>query len=348
MNIRLFLILLSISLSGCSLIYSYSDDLSQRIDKWTDEKKYNVALDTISYIKPSHKYYRIIQRKKNEILKLVAVYENTAIESSSQLAEHGNWLKAFNLLDEVAENIPDTSKIEKHHAKLLLKRNKLIKSYENDILSSQAVYLAKKMVLYEKINKMVRKNETNELDIEKFDRSRHETSLRLTKRGELQFKKKEYDNALTTIDLALKLKPDEDIVLHLNIIKKSITKATKLKKSTYVKEIKTLISKLSQGYSHAILKETKEKIIWLDKIKGNEKVYLKLIDILKKHLAAGTKQRFAAARKLYSKGKTQDALSIWLELKKLDPEYPKLQSHISRAEKVLNKLKILSNKPEHK
>lgn len=348
MIIRLFLILLSISLSGCSLIYSYSEDLPKRIDKWTAEKKYNLALDTISYIKPSHKQYRIIQRKKNNILKLVTQYEKSAIEKSSRLAEHGNWLKAFELLDEATENIPDNLKIKKHHAKLLLKRNKIIKNYENDILSGQAVYLAKKMVIYEKINKTVRKDETNELDIAEFDRSRHETNLRLTKRGELQFKKKEYDNALTTIDLALKLKPDEDTVLHLNKIKQSITKATKLKKSTYVKEIKTLISKLSQGYSHAILKKTKEKIIWLDKIKGNEKVYLKLIDSLKKHLAAGIKQRFEAARKLYSKGKTQEALSIWLELKKLDPDNVKLQSHIKRAEKVLLKLKELSNKPENK
>jgi len=345
MKIRLFLILLSISLSGCSLIYSYSDDLPQRIDKWTDEKKYNVALDTISYIKPSHKHYRIIQRKKNDILKQLTVYENTALENATQLAEQGNWIKAFTLLDEVANNIPDNSKIKKHRASLLLKRNKIIKDYENDLLISQAVYLAKKMVVYEKINKMVRKDEINELDIAEFDRSRHETSLRLTKRGELQFNKKEYDNALTTIELALKLKPDEDTVLHLNKIKQSITKATKLKKSTYVKVIKTLIRKLSQGYSHAILKETKEKIIWLDKIKGNEKVYLKLIGSLKKHLAAGTKQRFEAARKLYSKGKTQEALSIWLELKKLEPDYPKLQAHISRAEKVLSKLKKLTNKP---
>ena len=348
MKIKLFLYIMLITLSGCSLIYSYSDDLPQRIDKWVTQKKYNTALDTIDYIKPTHKYYRIVQRKKKKILKLVTSYENSAIERSSQLAENGNWLKAFELLDEVAENVPDSSKIEKHHAKLLEKRKKIIKNFENDILSSQAVYLAKKMLIYEKINRTVHKNETNELDISEFDRARHETSLRLTKRGELQFKKKEYDNALTTIDLALKLKPDEDTVAHLKKIKQRITKAIKLKKSTYIKEVKILLRKLSQGYSHAILKEAKDKITWLNKIKGNEKAYIKLIDNLKKHLAAGIKQRFEAARKLYSKGKTQEALSIWLELKKLEPNDPKLQSHIERAEKIISKLKKLSSKPENK
>ncbi len=348
MKTRLFLYFILITLSGCSLIYSYSDDLPQRLDKWVAEKKYNTALNTISYIQPSHKYYRIVQRKKNHILKLVTQYEKSTIEKSSRLAEHNNWLKAFELLDEAAENVPDSSKIEKHHAKLLLKRKKIIKNFEDDLLSSQAIYLAKKMLIYEKINKTVHKNETNELDITEFDRARHETTLRLAKRGELQFKKKEYDNALTTINLALKLKPDEDTVLHLKKLKQRISRATQLKKSTYIKEIKTLLSKLSQGYSHAILKETKDKIMWLNKIKGNEKVYTKLISKLKQHLSAGIKQRFEAARKLYSKGKTQEALSIWSELEKLEPEYPKLQSHIARAEKILRKLKKLSNKPENK
>ncbi len=342
---RFIIIFFAIFLNGCSLIYSYSDDLPQQIDQWTENKRYNLALNTISYIKPTHKHYKTITRKKNNLLKLMALYENNAIEKSSQLASKGNWLVAFTLLDNVADNITDTSRIEKHKEKLFKKRQRVIKNYENGLLSSQAIYLAKKMVVYEKINKTVQKNEDNELDIVKFDHLRQETSHRLTKRAERQFSKREYDQALTTINLALKLKPEEDITEHLNELKQHINSEIKLKKTAYVNEVKTLINKLTQGYSHAILKETKEKIMWLNKIKGSERVYLKYIEKLKRHLAAGTKQRFEAARKLYSKGKTQEALSIWLELKKLAPNYPKLQSHIIRAEKVMSKLKELSNKP---
>ena len=109
-----------------------------------------------------------------------------------------------------------------------------------------------------------------------------------------------------------------------------------------------MLTKLSQGYSYEILKETKKTINWLNKIKNNGKVYLQLIAKLKKHLEDGEKQRFEAARNLYSKGKTQEALSIWLELKELNPDNAKLQSHIERAEKVLIKLKKLTNKPAKK
>jgi len=80
--------------------------------------------------------------------------------------------------------------------------------------------------------------------------------------------------------------------------------------------------------------------------KSKEPSYLELAEKLKERLNAGVKQRFEAARSLYSKGKIQEALSIWLELKELEPENIKLQSHINRAEKILTKLKKLTNKPE--
>lgn len=348
MNTRLLLIVLSLSFSGCSLIYSYSDNLPHRINQWIAEKKYNVALNTINHIKPTHKDYPIIQRKKTVILKQMVDYENMAIEKSSQLVRQGNWLLALDLLDEVAGNIIDTHKIDNHRDKILQKRGEIITNYENDILNNQAINLISKIELYEKIKKTVTKNENNELEISKFDNLRRETSLSLAKRCELQFEKGQYSNALTTIDLALKLNPDEDIVSRLEETRKSIQEENKLNKSSYIKDSEALLTKLSQGYSHAILKETKEKITWLNKIKEEDPIYINLITRLQKHLKTGIKMHFDAARKLYSNGKTQEALSIWVDIKELEPEYPKLQSHINRAEKILIKLEELSNKPINK
>lgn len=348
MKIRFFLILLTLSFTGCSLIYSYSDDLPKRIDQWIIEKKYNVALDTISYIKPKHKDYRLIQRKKNIILKKLKPYENNAIEKSSQLAKQGNWISALKLLDQVEDNIVNTKNIRKHRKKLLEKRNKIIIIYEDDILNNQAKNLIGKLDLYNKIKKVVSKSESNELNIAEYDELRQETSLRLAERSEQEYKNHKYNNAFNSIELALKLQPEKNIVSRLTKTKKRIHKETRGKRLSYVKDAKELLAKLSQGYSYEILNETKETINWLNKIKDNDAVYLKLIAKLKKHLKNGEKQRFEAARKLYSMGKTQEALSIWYELEKLNPNNTKLKSYIKRAEKVLNKLEKLSNKPINK
>jgi len=345
MKNRFFLLLLSFSFSGCAMIYSYSDDLPQRIDHWVKEKKYNTALNTIDYIKPAHKHYKKLQHKKNLILKQVVLYENKGIKESTELAKQGDWILALKKLDEIESNIINTKHIEQHRAKLLQKRNKVISNFEYEVLNSQAIDLANKIELYEKINKTVTKDERNELGISEFNELRHKTSSKLAKQSEQLYKKGHYNKANETINLALKLDPDKDIRARLDFVKTLIKKETQLKTLSYVTSAKALLNKLSQGYSHAILKETKDIILWFNKNKENGNSHKALTNKLKKHLTAGMKQNFEAGRKLYSKGKTQEALSIWLELKTLEPDYPKLQAHISRAEKVINKLKKLSNKP---
>lgn len=339
-----FLSILLLSLSGCSLIYSYSDNLPQRVDQWILDNKYNVALNTISYIKPTHKNYRFLQKKKKTIQEKMAAYENMVVNKSTKLTVQGEWIKAFKLIDKASRNLLDVTNIKKHRAILLAKRNKLIASYENNILYDQAKNLVDKMPLYEKINKTVSSSERNQLDIAAFNDARYETSLRLAQRSERQYKHALYDDALTTIEFALKLKPEKEIVLRLKNIKVRVKAELKLLEASYLNKAKTLLGKLSQGYSHLILKEAKETITWLKKNK--ELSQLTLVEKLTKRLNAGVKQRFEAARSLYSKGKTQEALSIWLELKELEPKNIKLQSHIERAEKILIKLKKLTNKPK--
>lgn len=348
MNTRFILILLSLSFSGCTLMYSYSDNLPQRIDAWVAEKKYNTALNTIDYITTTHKDYRIIQNKKKLIKKAMNNYENTAIEESNLLVSQGDWIKAFILLKDVASNITNKSRIENHHKKLLSQRQIVIENYEKDILYNQAMNLIEKMELYEKIKKTVSIKEHNQLNISKFDDLLEETSLKLTILSEQQYKKNEYNNSLNTVKLALKLNPDEEIVARLKKINQRIHKATIQRNISYYKKAKVLLSKLSQGYSHAILKDTKKTVTWLKKNKTDKNNYIVLIKRLNRHLAKGVKQRFEAARSLYSKGKTQEALSVWLELKQLEPDNAKLLSHIERAKKILSKLKKLSNKPQPK
>lgn len=346
MKLRILLLISTLSFSGCALLYSYSENLPQRIDGWVAEKKYNTALNTISYIKSNHKDYRIIKRKKVIIQQKMLSYEKAAIEKSMQLSSQGEWVKAFNLIDEVSNNIVETNKIDKHRAILLIKRNKVISSYENEILYAQAKNLADKMKLYERISKTVLEGETNQLNISEFNNARKETILRLTRRSEQQHRNALYYEAIATIELAFKLNPDKEIASRLSEIKKRIKQESKQIKAFQIKEAKSLLSKLSQGYSHLILKRTKDTIKQLSKNKDNP--HLELIRKLQKHLTAGVNQNFEAARSLYSKGKTQQALSIWLELKKLEPENPKLLSHIERAEKIMSKLKTLSNKPAKK
>jgi len=348
MKYRLLIIILFLSSSGCSLMYSYSENLPQKINQWIKEHKYNTALETISYIKPNHKDYKIIQRQKSIILKKIPSYESNGIKKSNELAAQGEWLLALKHLDTIADNIVNSKKIEKQRALLLKKRSKVIENYEYEVLLLQATDITQKLDLYTKIKKTVKKSESNNLNIVEFDELRYETSLNLTDLSEQQLKNGQYEETKKTTTIALKLAEEKEIVDRLQVVNKQIKKDTKLKNLAYIEAAQLLQNKLSQGYSHTILKKTKETLIWFNKNSEYAKNNESLVKKLKNHLAGGMKQNFQAGRKLYSEGKTQQALSIWIQLNEIDPEYPKLQTYITRAEKVVRKLKKLSNKPAKK
>ena len=56
------------------------------------------------------------------------------------------------------------------------------------------------------------------------------------------------------------------------------------------------------------------------------------------------KRGMEESRRLYSQGKIQQALDNWRELNQLDPENEEIKAHIARAERVLAKLRELSEK----
>jgi len=331
-------------INGCSLLYSYDDNLPQRINQWIEEGKFKTALNTINYIDSNHKQYRVVQQQKKKITQYLINYENDAIIKSNQLANQGNWLIALSYIDQISENIPDNRKIILHKKTLLKQRDEIIKKYETQILNHQAKNLVEKISLYDDIKKTVTTNEKNQLDIAEFDSLKRKVIIRLTHQGEYYYRNNELDKAESSISLGLKLKPKKEYALRLNKIKQLIQTKNKIENTFQINKAKALLNKLSQGYSRSILKKTKETINQLKESKVKTKTELNLISKLEKHLKIGVKRYFKAARKLYSEEKIQEALSIWLSLKDLDPNYPKLDTYIKRAKRIIKNLNKITNK----
>ena len=339
LTIPLFLLI-----NGCSLLYSYDDNLTQRIEQWIEEGEFKIALNTISHVNSNHKHYKTVQQQKKKITRYLINYENDAIIKSNHLARQGNWLVALNYIDQVSENIPDNRKILLHKKTLLKQRDEIIKKYEAQVLNHQAKNLVEKISLYDGIKKTVTTDEKNQLDIEEFDRLKNKIIKRLTHQAENYYRKNEFEKAENSTSLGLKLKPTKDFSLRLNKIKKLIQEKNNIKNTFRINEAKALLKKLSQGYSRSILKKTKETIKQMRESKKTSKTELDIISKLEKHLKIGVRRYFKAARKLYSEEKIQEALSIWLSLKDLEPDYPKLDAYIKRAERIVKNLNKITNK----
>ena len=344
----LVLFLIIITLNGCSLIYSHDSNIAQRVQQWMDEENYITAIETINRIPATHPQYHKLQINKREILKRLNKLEQQTIKDSRSLANQGEWLLALKRIDETEAKLVNAKKLAAHKQKLLIQRNKLLRRYEYEHLISQARYLSSKMAFYQKIKKTVDKKDNNKFSRDEFYKLCQETSARLLQQAERLYKENKYAKALSTINLALSLKPNKATASRLKTAKNLIQKLNETKQQAHIVSAESLLNSLSQGYSYALLKQTKNKIDWFNQNNDRKRTYKAIIKKLETHLMLGTKHYFNMARKLYSIGEVEEALRIWLKLKEIVPNYPKLNAHISRAKKILHKLKRLSNKATEK
>lgn len=337
----LLLLALQLTLAGCSALYSNNENLPNETTKLIKQKKYKSAIEIINYIKPGHKYYKTLQKQKTRALARSKIIEKDAITRSLELANQGEWVKAFDYLESNTEEIPESSKLKKHKRNLVLRRNHAISEFEDRLLTIEANNLAEKYEIYEQVRKTVTSEEDQKFNFKKFDSSRFNTGRLLAKRSEYQFSKGQHAEALETIKLAEAIHPDKNTLSRLATVKKLIQDEYVKNIRQYLVDSRALLNKLSQGYSHSILHETQSRISWIKAKPDIAAQQKELLDRLEEHLNKGVTQYFNAGLDLYSKGKITQARAIWLDLKKLSPDYPGLEAHIKRANVVLKKLNKL-------
>lgn len=328
-------------LSGCAQLYSHSSDLTTKVEQWINEQRYGYAMDVLANVSPTHNQYAVLQKQKQKISGLITSLEKSTVSKAKELASGGHWAKAFSLIDDSLEKVPDDNNILAIRDILQQEREAEIAAYEQKLLISRAKHIANDISIYAKISEILPDEAEHRFDLRKFNLQRQDVSNQLAKRSEQLYKAGKYSAAQDIINLAKQLDPADDVQAYIGNIEQLINASLHQQKRNQLEEIKALLVKLQQGYSLDILKQAKEAINWLTANAPDEK---KLLKDLQKHIRHGVEQRFEAGRKLYSEGKIREALDIWEEAAPLQDNNTKLVAHISRARKVLEKMQQLKGK----
>ena len=93
---------------------------------------------------------------------------------------------------------------------------------------------------------------------------------------------------------------------------------------------RALLSELKQGYSHENLRRAHRHLTEINEQQQQNNESKKLKKELRKYIKTGLAQRMEAGRRLYSSGQIEQALSIWIPLKSVDPENTKLNDYIEK------------------
>jgi len=332
-------------LNGCAFIHSMDSEISQKIDQWRAENEYAKALSALEYISKSHKNYALLMKKRNNILREVKVFENKNYKKAQIAEKNVQWNKADNIYINALDKLPKDSTLATQYQSFIKRRNNYLEELEFKLSIHKAKWLIESMPTQKKLvfanpadSKIQNRYEDTLEDIEK-------NTKELINCIEVAMQAKKTLLAETCFQIVNKF---DDAYFDKSMLKKfknQLSIKQHQQQTIHDNKTKTLIDELKQGYSHDnLLRAQRHLSILENNIKPNQHTAA-LTEQLSALFKKGVANRMQSAQRLYSDGKIENALSIWMPLQKIVPENKKLDNYIKRAQRVLAKVKKLSTQP---
>ncbi len=342
--------LLPIFLSSCAYIDAQRDDVDSLITKWLSEQEYDKARDTLTKVKTTHPQYLKLMLRKKEISKQSDKFISKTIKQAQFFIKENKWEDAYTVYDFALNRISEDKKLNSSYDLYIKKRQIYIDNLKHKLLIYNATLLINAIPLQKKIALAMKETSVEQKKYDSLEKQAAETVdlLAICSSESLKFKK--INDSKTCIQLAFKLTPSEEVVKLLKQNQIKINQLTAGKKQKKQQAATSTFSKRLNEYKAAFDKNdlfTANKK--LTRLLAENKNNYELVK-LKSELDEATNKKITSGietgRILYSKGNIKLALDKWLRLKELDPENVELNSHINRAERVLRKLRNLTNKEE--
>ncbi|MEJ2141133.1 MAG: hypothetical protein P8Y24_02055 [Gammaproteobacteria bacterium] len=339
------LIFLSLFLHGCAYLQSLNSELPQQIDEWAAAHEYGKALNTLSYVSKNHKHYASLQKKKHKIMLQAKEFEHDQHLAARKMEQQGKWRKADNVYSSALNKFPQSKLLNTEYKAFKNRRNKYLKDLEYKLSIARGTWLIESTPLQKKILEAAPDNYASQQRFNNNTQKLQETAGGLMECAETALKTGRISLAKTCIQTAENLNsPDIDKV-KLAKLKKQFSQSHQLYMKKQNDITRALLKEIKQGYSHDNLQRAQRHLSEIVEYKKQNKEAAKLAKELDKYIKTGLAQRMEAGRRMYSDGKYEEALSIWIPLKSIDPDNAKLQDYIERTKRVLKKLEKLSNTP---
>ncbi len=333
--------LISLLFNGCAYFHSFNSDLPAKIDQWIEQKEYGQALDTLEYVKPGDSNYKLLMQKKQRIRRLAASLENTTISKARRLTNRNKWNDALLTYNSALDKLPDSKKLQEAKNDFLRKRQAYLKELELRLLINKGEWLNRNASLHQKIKSTLPEEYHSIPGIRDYEDDIDETLPALVACTETAILADELHLAQQCLHLAEQLGKDVSEDSRLTAARRQIKQADRTRVQHQNQKTRALLAELKQGYSLENLQRAHEHLAIMRKRNTRDKESVRLQRELNQRLQNGLNQRIEAARRLYSGGKIEQALQIWESLQTIAPDNPKLEAHIERAQRVLDKLQHL-------
>ncbi|MDH5572229.1 MAG: hypothetical protein OEY89_10720 [Gammaproteobacteria bacterium] len=338
----LLLVLILHSVTGCTLLQSVSPAAPDQIDSLIEKQQYTYALSSISSIPKTDSRYNEMAKKKDLILQLIKTFETSTIQKAQELQEKHQWNDALALYTEALNKVPDSTQIKNAQSEFLIKRKEYTDELEFKMYLLDAEWAKNNEQLLDELIRSLPSDLWIKLRRWDFNQKKSSILENLTLCIEQSIQTGNHKIARRCLNMIKDIDHNQEISKSLLQFSKELEQKDKGKHKLHIEQANNLINELKQGYSHENLLRTSQQLLLFETNKNLSQEEKTLQQTLQQHLDKGITQSMEAGREMYSANKIKEALSVWESLREISPDNEELEAHISRAQRVLEKLKDLN------
>ena len=340
---KLLLLLCFSFLGACSFLQSFHSQSPEYIEVLIKEKHYGKAQNILQRVNPGQPQYSAMMAQKKHLLSLVHKLESSTLEKTQRLREQDKWQQALQVLQDARAQIPESKVLNKAEEDFLAAREKRINKLNMQLDIHKGIWLRDAEPLLDAIIRTMPDDYERQQQRQQFNQEKSHTLKNLARCAQQAMNKKLYETGRHCLALVDRIDKENKYTEELKLEKTKLQRHDQAWHQQQLKVSNELLKELKQGYSHDNLLRASQHLQKLSSHNQTED-QKQHGHLLKQELEKGIAQNMDAGRQLYSEGKVTEALSIWISLRQITPDNEALEAHISRAQRVLEKLEQLGKR----
>ncbi len=334
---------------GCAkpLTLSFNDRqvTPQQIDQLVAQEEYGEALDLFNLVPITHPQYALFQKRLADVKKRAAAYEKTVLKNMRAKIKKGNWSGALDEVDTAIDKLPSSIALKQGREELLRKRAQRIDQLETEILITKGKWLAQDAPLHEQLSHVESQDVFDKWRTSRKKSEVEETAAELYECSERAMKDNNFEQARTCLTLAETLDASEKMKAAAKERRQEIAKREKqARKEKHQGDFERLAKQAKQAIDKGQLRRSRRIVSQLAKIDPDNPEVQKLQQQLSETVSAKVDTMLKRGSQLYRKEKIAEAKKVWEEVLELDPSNKQAQAGVKRAERVLERLRLLEEK----
>jgi tetratricopeptide (TPR) repeat protein len=336
--------------AGCAGYQANRPDTAQRVQTMLSENEYAAALDTIALVKSSHPDYKRLAGWRETIEKNARAWEAGIIYDVEQMIEAGQWYNAEQQLDEGLRKLPQSVPLQQSRSRFLSKRSKHLAVINHQLIIARGRGLPAEIAALEKLAAVDPGDSELQEEVERRRTMLTEARRGLIDCGRAALAAGQTERALECLTIAQSIGRSREIDGLLAASRKTKTAEKQQVKAAAQKRVERdqarKIDELRGAYTRSLqngdLNTARKHLDALLKLQPTAALRQESTR-LDQRIQRRVERSLEDGRSLYTQGDFQGARAIWVSALRLDPGNQELKDNIARAERVLKKLKTLSD-----